>query len=278
MHVQLTVFAHNEQQRIAACLESLPLDDADCTVTVVVNGSTDATADNVRRFADRGVECVEFEQGGKSRSWNRFVLDENPRADLFVFADGDARFAPGTVDAFRRCAEARPDANALAGLPCNGRRHDHYRALLREEGGIFGDCYALSGRFVERLRASGVRLPDDLVGDDSLLGALAATGIGRDADWDRSRVLVCDEAGFLCDPTPLTPSGIGGQARRMVNYSVRHFQNRIVSSIMRGEGAHGLPVRVADLYPEWLERFSPRLNPVWYPFDRAALKRMAAAA
>jgi hypothetical protein len=64
----------------------------------------------------------------------------------------------------------------------------------------------------------------------------------------------------------------------MINYSVRHFQNRIVSEIMRGPGPSALPARLADLYGEWLPRFAPRLSPVWWWFDRQALARMRLSA
>jgi glycosyltransferase involved in cell wall biosynthesis len=278
MTIQITVLAHNEERRIAACLESLPLAEEGIAVAVVVNGSTDGTADIVRGYASRGVRLVEYAEGGKARSWNRFMLDETPEADAYVFVDGDARLLPGTVRALERCLQANPRANAAAGMPRNGRRAAYYRQLLVEEHGLFGDCYALSGEFVRRMRASGLRLPDDLVGDDSLIAALANNDLGRDADRREDAVVPCQVGGFLCEPTPPTPGGARLQARRMVNYSVRHFQNRIISALMQGEGPAALPQRMADLYPEWLPRLRPRFSPLWFAFDRRALARMRGAA
>ena len=275
MTIQIAVLAHNEERRIALCLDSLPLDEA--AVAVVVNGSSDATADIVRGYADRGVRLVEYTAGGKARSWNRFMLDEAPEADCYVFVDGDAQLLPGTVRGLERCLRNNPHANAAAGMPRNGRRAAYYRRLLAEEHGLFGDCYALSGAFIARLRASGVRLPEDLVGDDSLIAALANNDLGRDADRREDAVVPCDTGGFLCEPTQLTPKGLNLQARRMVNYSVRHFQNRIISTLMQGEGPAALPPRMADLYPEWLPRLRPRFSPLWFAFDRLALARMRAA-
>src|SRR5205085_6644072 len=97
-------------------------------------------------------------------------------------------------------------------------------------------------------------------------------------DWREARLQVSPEAGFLCEPTRLSAASLQGQYRRMTNYSLRHFQNRIVSEIMRGQGPTGLPARMADLYPQWLGRFSPRTHPAWWWFDRKALARMRAAA
>src|SRR3546814_1097249 len=56
---------------------------------------------------------------------------------------------------------------------------------LREERGLFGDLYALSGRFVAAIRMKGLRLPEDLIGDDGLVAAWAHTDLGRDVDWRR---------------------------------------------------------------------------------------------
>ena len=276
--VLVTVLAHNEERRIAACLDSLPLGESDVRVVVVVNGSSDATAEIVRGYWDRGVELVEYAQGGKSRSWNRFIIDTAPRAATYVFVDGDAELVPGSVAALERCLAAHPLANAASAPPMNGRNAAHYRKLMAEEAGLFGDCYALRGAFVERLRASGIRLPDDLIGDDGLLAALAHTDLGSDADWRSERVVGCLEAGFYCVPNALTSLGLRQQAKRMTNYALRRFQNRIITSIMRSNGPQGLPRVMAETYPAWLGRLAPRLNPLWYWFDRQALKRMRAAA
>jgi hypothetical protein len=83
-------------------------------------------------------------------------------------------------------------------------------------------------------------------------------------------------AGFLCEPVSLSPPSLALQYRRMVSYSVRHFQNRIVSDLMRREGPAALPERMADLYGEWLPRFAPRPRHWW--FDRLALGRIRRAA
>lgn len=273
----LAVLAHNEERRIAACLASLPLGDPDIAVHVVVNGSSDRTAKIARAFP---VTVHDWQQGGKSRSWNRFVLDTAKlAADCFVFVDGDAEVAPGSVRALAGMLAANPQANAAAGLPRNGRRAKTYQAGLTAEHGMFGDLYALSGGFVARMRHSGIRLPDDLIGDDSLIGALAKTDLASEADWREERVQPCPRAGFLCEPARLlSAASLGNQYRRMVNYSLRHFQNRIVSEIMRGPGPAGLPARMADLYPQWLNRFTARRHPLWWWFDRQALARMRAVA
>lgn len=278
MTTLVTVLAHNEERRIAACLDSLPLAETGVEVTVVVNGSGDRTADIVRDYATRGVRLVEYSLGGKARSWNRYILDEAPPAETFVFVDGDAVLAPGSVAALAHCLAANPRANAAAALPLNGRSMRAYQRSMARDQGLFGDCYALSGGFVARLRESGVRLPDDLVGDDSLINTLANTDIGRDADFREGAVVQCRGAGFYCEPNAITPTGLRQQAKRMESYALRHFQNRIISDIMRHEGARLIPTRMDSLYELYLGRLRPRLSPMWWEFDRRALARIRAAA
>jgi hypothetical protein len=218
----------------------------------------------------------DWPEGGKSRSWNRFILDTpDLAADTFVFVDGDAQILPGSVRALAKALQEQPHANAAAGLPVNGRRAAAYRRETIASHGIFGDLYALRGSFVARFRASGIRLPDDLVGDDGLVGALAKTNLGHEYDWQNERIVPCPLAGFLCEPARLlAPTSWRNQYRRMINYSIRHFQNRIISSIIRSTGPGDLPDRLAELYPDWLPKFSPRRDLQWWWFDRKALSLM----
>jgi len=280
MGIAVGIFAHQEERRIGTCLASLPLDRPDTRFHVLVNGSTDATAIRARDAAGGRANVLvhDIAMGGKSRTWNRFVHDLlNGDEDAAIFLDGDAEIAPGSIDALAR-ALGESDANAAAGMPRNGRMASHYRYLLREEGGLFGDLYAVSGTFLGRIRARGLRLPQDLIGDDGLVAAWAHTDLATDAAWSRNRVIACEDAGFLCEPVRLTsPATWRMQYRRMINYSVRFFQNRIISDIMAREGPDGLPAELRHLYPQWLPGFTPRPGPTCW-FDRRALARMWAVA
>lgn len=273
---RIVIMAHNEERRIAACLASLPLGEAGIEAHVIANGSTDRTAEIARGFG--GLDVREYEVGGKARSWNRFVLDQAEPAQAFVFVDGDAQVTTGSIDALLETLAANPHANAAAGMPRNGRGAAQYREYIAQENGLFGDLYALRGSFVDRFRASGIRLPEDLIGDDSLVGALAKTDLENEDHWVEERVQPCRDAGFLCEPTRLSLGSLAGQYRRLVNYSVRHYQNRIISEIMRGPGPAALPRQLASRYAGWLPRFAKRRHPLWWWIDREALRRMAAKA
>lgn len=280
MSCAVAIFAHQEEARIGACLASLPLDRPGTIFHVLVNGSTDDTAARARAAAGGRANVLvhDLHPGGKSRTWNHMVHGLlTGREDTVVFLDGDARIAPGSIDALVAALAADPSANAAAGLPLNGRQAAAYRQAMRDDRGLFGDLYALSGPFVAAIRDRRLHLPVDLIGDDGLVAAWAHTGLQNDDHWVRERVIACEGAGFLCDPVSIVhPASWRMQYHRMTNYSVRFFQNRILSDIMGREGPDGLPDRLADLYGHWLPRFTPRPGPVGW-FDRRALARMALA-
>lgn len=277
----VTVLAHNEEARIAACLASLPLSDPAVAIHVIVNGSTDDTAMIAEAVAARAdnIRVHVYPQGGKARSWNRFLFDDLDAFHRFhIFVDGDAEVLPGSVAALAAILEANPMANAAAGLPMNGRRVATYQQQMRREHGLFGDLYALRGSFLARMKAAAIRLPDDVIGDDGLICAMAKTDLADESHWDDTRVAVCESAGFLCAPVRLaSPASWRMQYRRMINYSVRHFQNRMISAIMRETGPAGLPRLLAERYPHALPGMAPRADLRFVWFDRIALRRMAMA-
>ena len=277
--VCIAVLAHNEERRIARCLASLLTEAEGAPIHVIVNGSTDRTAEIARAVLVSNITIHEFAKGGKSRSWNRFVFDTLEEfAKVHVFVDGDAEVAPGSVAALASTLTQDLDANVASAMPLNGRKAEFYRAKMLADHDVFGDLYAVRGSFLERMKAKAIRLPDDLIGDDGLIGAMAKTDLENETNWSDHRVAVCEQAGFLCEPMGITRlHSIRIQYRRMVNYSMRYFQNRIISQIMRDVGPVGLPRYISSLYREHLNHMVPRHSLYWWHFDRIALARMRAA-
>ena len=81
MKVDLGIFAHDEGARIAAMVAGVlsQRHDLDLRVLVLANGCRDNTAAEARAA---GAEVAELEDGGKSRTWNRFVHDlSRPEAE-----------------------------------------------------------------------------------------------------------------------------------------------------------------------------------------------------
>ncbi len=275
--VAVVVLAHNEERRIARCLATLPLSEAGYAIHVVVNGSSDRTAAIVASVAAQheNLTLHDWPEPGKARSWNRIVLDTLPYGlDAVVMVDGDAEVGAGSIPALLAKFGKHPEANLASAPPLNGRRADHYRRLMARSHGVFGDLYALRGTFVDAFRTSGIRLPLDLVGDDGLVGALAKTDLGPLSQWREERVRPVMAAGFRCEPfAPLDVRSWKMQHGRMINYAVRHFQDRIITQVLRDRGPQGLPEQLGSLYVQHLPQFKPR-GGVWSWFDRRALARM----
>jgi glycosyltransferase involved in cell wall biosynthesis len=279
MSVLVAILAYNEEARIGGCIASVLAEPGDFPIHVVVNGTADRTAAIARSFGPR-IVVHDYALGGKSRSWNRFVFDELPEfAGVHIFADGDAVIAPGSIAALRAALVQNPLANAASGIPLNGRRAQFYQSQMHADHGLFGDLYAVRGSFLARMKAANIRLPDDLIGDDGLIGSLAKTDLKPETQWQDTRVIVCTEAGFYCEPASFTRlSTWKMQYARQINYSVRHFQNRIITDIMRAQGPSALPAKLAPYYAGYLRSFTPRRALSQYWFDRRALQRMQAAA
>jgi glycosyltransferase involved in cell wall biosynthesis len=112
MRVDIGVFAHNEAAGIGAMVAGLLAQDVtglDARILVLANGCHDNTAARARTA---GAEVAELAEGGKSRTWNRFVHDlSRADADVLIFADADIEFT--APDSLRRLALGLADRPAL---------------------------------------------------------------------------------------------------------------------------------------------------------------------
>ncbi|RID92565.1 glycosyltransferase [Gemmobacter lutimaris] len=119
MQVDLGVFAHNEAAGIAtmvARLTAQTVPGLDLRILVLANGCTDDTAALARAA---GAEVADLPEGGKSRTWNRFVHDlSRPEARVLIFADADIQLPD--ADALARLVaalQARPELHVMNSRP-----------------------------------------------------------------------------------------------------------------------------------------------------------------
>jgi glycosyltransferase involved in cell wall biosynthesis len=273
---QVAIFAHNEARRIGGCITSLPTASDAFEFHLLVNGTTDRTADIARGMTENlpHFHIHILKSDGKARAWNYFVdsiLDESAPACLFV--DGDAEVMPGSLEAMIATLSAHLHANGVNAMPITGRTQAEYRTGMMADHGMFGALYGLSGDFVRRLKASGIRLPLDLIGDDGLIAALAKTDLGPESEWQKERVANCPAGEFAFEEADWrVPTTWALQFRRMINYSVRRYQNMIISATMRGPGPGALPTAMRDAYPAHWHLFDVR--PKYALFDWLAKRRM----
>ena len=192
------MFAHNEESSIALLLRDLAnqtlLRDrkadriANVRICVLCNGCKDGTVDKAsvaikeEEILSGVSELYDFQQGGKARTWNRFVEELPSDFDCIVFMDGDIRLPDS--EALKNLIEELEVTDACAvtseprkNLACLRRKPLLYRAaktIVRKhvDGPICGQLYAVKASEIR-----GIRLPVPCLVDDGFLSACLITGL-----------------------------------------------------------------------------------------------------
>ena len=277
------IFAHNEERGIVHCLESLKPEaqKRPLTIHVLANGCTDNTEAVVRAYAQShpGVHLARIALGDKANAWNHFVHAIGPRCELVFFMDGDVEALPEALGALARQLEADAHANAISALPATGRSGRSATGSEVAERGVWGGLYCLRGTFVAQLQERHLRLPVGLIGDDGLVGAFVKWDLDPRQPWDETRVArnTDPNARFRFSPlSPLNPAHVRLYLRRMVRYSIRGFQNRMLTRLLKEKGFTGLPDHVVELYRRYPDLCRLRFRGTNTLFDWLALRRMHA--
>ncbi len=190
-NIDLAIFAHNEQNRISATLSDLSKQTIfyknifSARLLVLANGCSDNTVGTTHRSlpdfpqAD-AVTIHDLKDGGKSRTWNRFVHDLSRReADILVFLDADINFPDAsTIETLVDFLLDRKDICATSSLPVKDIEYYpqklHYIERLIAAGGgsgsdnlrtaICGQLYALRAEI-----ARGIKIPIGLPVEDGFV-------------------------------------------------------------------------------------------------------------
>jgi len=262
------VLAHNEERRIAACLDSLFDGEPGrrLEVFVMANGCTDRTEEITREYAVRrpGVHVVSVAMADKCNAWNVFIHEtvrtRVPDRDVYFFVDGDCRTVPGSLTRLAQGLRANPSAHAASAPPASGRSREKDRRELLAARALVANLYALRGTFVQALRDNRVRLPLGLEGDDGLLGALIKWNLNPTlGGFDDSRIEPCADAGFVFDSMSVwDPAEWRAYWRRALRYGRRRYEFRLLAPRLKKLGLPGLPAHISELYPE-----SHKLRLMW---------------
>jgi glycosyltransferase involved in cell wall biosynthesis len=276
--VSIALFAHNEEAAIGAAIDAVTASAgpiADLQVHVLANGCTDRTVEVAQAAVRRDPRVVihEIVVADKCNAWNAYVHELAPEAEIHVFMDGDMRCSERAVERTVAALRAKPEANALAGVPMSGRNRAEYVRIMTEWGWLFGCYYALQGRHLARIRVTGVRLPIGVFGDDHFVTRIARSSL--DGDWDEaaSRLLIDPEIGYVFDSLrPWSPRDLRLYLRRRVSYFLRQRQLDVLDAVPLRE----LPRDTRALDARLIEtlRTDPRF--AWSPWTRPAIRRLQA--
>lgn len=282
MRVDIGLFAQNEAAGIADMLRHLAAQDVsgaagwDVRLHVLCNGCTDDTVAQAQFAAPEGALVHDLPEGGKSRTWNRFVHHLARRdADVVVFCDTGIRWPD--AGAVRRLAEgvlARPDLHVLNSQPVKdisvaGPQGMVQRLIAASAGGlddwrrvICGQFYAMPGPAARRYI-----LPIGLPVEDGFLHAMIVTDRFTAADDDA--LIDGLEGAWHIYPSERTVAGLIRHQTRLVMGSA---VNAAVFRHLKAEGferiAKELSRAAADeaWLPGVLRLRLPRLPYAYVPF------------
>jgi biofilm PGA synthesis N-glycosyltransferase PgaC len=181
-HLSVIVAARNEAERLSARLDNLLALDyprGQLQIIVVSDGSTDSTAEILRRYAP-AVEGVLLSGGGKARALNEGVA--RARHGILVFADVRQRFA---ADALRALVAplADPTVGGVSGeliLDCESSPNNvsgigegvggywKYEKWLRSQESRIGSMMGATGAIYALRRQLWQPLPENTILDDVL--------------------------------------------------------------------------------------------------------------
>jgi glycosyltransferase involved in cell wall biosynthesis len=201
--VDIGVFAHNEAEGIGQMVRRLGEQDilrADgmaVRVLILANGCRDATIAIAQAAARPGILIVDLPEGGKSRTWNRFVQTiSRPEADVLVFCDADIEFCDaGALQRLVLQLVARPKLWVLNSKPVKDIAV-HPEGLTRQDkliaaagGGLDDWKSAICGQLyaMQTDKARRFRLPIGLPVEDGFLRAMVLTDALTGAE-DLSRI------------------------------------------------------------------------------------------
>lgn len=196
--VDLGVFAHNEARSIARMLGELARQQTtglDLRIVVLANGCTDDTVARARAYADSDldsntrvqIEVIEMAQGGKSRTWNRFVHElSRADADVLIFSDADIVIPePDSLVRLVLGLCANPQLHAFNSHPIKDIVHQPQNLSLMDKAiamssetlndwktAICGSLYAMPAT-----RARALHMPIGLAVEDGFLRAMILTDV-----------------------------------------------------------------------------------------------------
>jgi glycosyltransferase involved in cell wall biosynthesis len=278
----VAVFACNEERTIARCLDAIIAECAGekAQLHVVVNGSSDRSLEIARDYADRHPAMIfahRILHADKQNAWNQYIHELRVEAGTHIFVDAYAYVTPGSLRALEEGLK-RPGVNAAAAIPGSGRSRERIVEDMRGGSGgrgLHGSLHALTGDFVNRIRARGIRQPVGIYRGDGLVGAMALYDLDPLRNrYDYARIALVDEASWTFDSLrPWRWRDLRRQLRRYLMQQRGRVENEAIKRVIRARGFEGLPAHVDTLLADYFAaggRLSS--NPAEAAIERYALR------
>lgn len=155
--ISVIIPLYNKEAIVKRSIESvLSQNYEDFEIIVVNDGSTDKSAEIVRKIKDSRVRLIEQTNGGPSKARNTGV--KNARGEWILFIDADDELLPGAISNFAKYIEKEPTADMLlaevvvnnAGNKKLSRTYQDGYAKNPFKAYVFSQLYQCSGTTVYR--------------------------------------------------------------------------------------------------------------------------------
>jgi hypothetical protein len=149
----VAVFVRNEELTIARRIYAIidELRGRDASITVLINGSSDGSVNQVRRIA-RGtsfLQAYKIEFGDKANAWNAFIHRMRPSASCHFFVDGYAAVTKGSLELLSKTL-TNTGAVAATGIPTVGTITPRTVAHMKQQGAGFQGSLRCAGRLLSK--------------------------------------------------------------------------------------------------------------------------------
>lgn len=111
--MSIVIPLYNKEPHIKRAIDSVLTQKVqDFEIIIVDDGSTDKSAEVVKRFTDPRIRLIQQENSGVSAARNRGI--EEAKADLVAFLDADDEWTPSFLETILRLREKYPEAGAYS--------------------------------------------------------------------------------------------------------------------------------------------------------------------
>ena len=260
----IAVYCLNEEKRLRGCLDSVLAAIGGCNalVTVILNGSQDGSAEIAKSFVAAGhpIELFRITAGDKANAINQFNYHLRSPARAYGGVDGYVQVAPTSFRAMGERLATDPDAMAATGICTNGRTMRlATKATLTVGGQLHGQLHSFRRDFIDRMVASGIKLPLGIYWGDGLLGSMAAhdlDALGK--PWESRRIAGVAAATYeIPTLSVLRPRDLRQQFRRRIRQQRGRIQNAAIKDLIYRLGYKGLPEDADMMVLDYLASHRP---------------------
>jgi hypothetical protein len=239
--------------------------DRHAVIDVIVNGNR-ALADEAAHYVNalqavgntpKLVRVWYIGIANKAHAWNVYANELWPGSEIAYFVDGYVQVKP---DAFALIAEglgATPNALAGTAVPTVGRSAKALREWFLRAGLISGNCFALRGQVLNKLRDRGFRLPLGIYYHDALITSIICFDLDPSTQrYDSKRILVHPQATWTYRPLAWWRfADLRTQWKRMMRQAHGLLEDRAIRFALsvRKSPIDELPRTVDKLIRNWLD-------------------------